>query len=133
MKDALLDFGSMTLAIKTTAVYSDVLDFGAFSAFTKHTTGMDKPADVVIRTATNFNAADTVAITIQDSADNDTFVDVVSGPTVAAPTIASGVGILGMPAQHQRYVRLKAYPNSSGTLTETIITGYIEFGANRTV
>jgi len=133
MKDGLLDFGSMTLATKTTAVYSQALDFGAFSAYTNHTTGMDKPMDLVVLAATDFNAADTVAITIQDSADDSTFADLISGPTVAAPTIASKIGNLQLPAQHRRYVRIKAYPNSSGTLTETIITAFLEPGANKTV
>ena len=133
MKDALLDFGSMTLATKTTAVYSDVLDFGAFSAFTKHTMGMDKPMDLVVLAAANFNAADSVIITIQDSADNSSYADLISGPTITAPTIASKIGNLQLPAQHRRYVRIKAYPNSSGTLTETIISAFLEPGANHTV
>lgn len=130
MKDGLLDFGTMTLATKTTAVYSDILDFGAFSTFTKHTTGMDRPADIVVRSAANFNAADTVAITVQDSANGSDFLDLYTGVTLAT-VVAGVIQILAMPPQHRRYVRLKAYPDSSGTLTETAITAYIEPGANR--
>jgi len=132
MKDALLDFGSMTLATKTTAVYSQALDFGTLSGFTTHTTGMDKPADIVVRTAVAFNAADNVIITVQDSADDSTFLDLYSGVLVEAPGIGV-IQILPMPTQHRRYVRIKAYPNSSGTFTETAITAYIEPGANRTL
>ena len=130
MRDGLLDFGTMTLATKDTAVYSQALDFGAFSTFTKHTSGMDKPADIVVRTAVAFNAADDVAITVQDSADDTTFLDLITGVNVEAPGIGV-IQILPMPVQHRRYVRLKALPTSSGTLTETAITAYIEPGANR--
>ena len=135
MKDGLLDFGSMALATKDTAVYSQALDFGEFHAdspFTKHTIGLDTDAAVVFRTADAFNAADDVQFTIQDSADDDSFLDLVSGVNVEAPD-AGIIQILNMPSHHRRYVRIKALPTSSGTLTASTVTAYIEFGANRTI
>jgi hypothetical protein len=134
MKDALLDFGTLSLATKDTKVYSsNTLDFGSIdsgSNFTKHT---EEPyLTLVVKAAVAFNAADSVQISIQDSADNSSFADLVTGPVIATPGVGT-VALMDMPKQHRRYVRVAANPTSSGTLTATDITAYLEFGPHRTM
>lgn len=134
MRDAELIFGDIANATKDTQVYSaDTLDFGAlqtgYSKSTKHRTGVTENLNAVFITAAAFNAADSVRCIIQDSANGTDWADLIAGPTVAAPG-AGIISVLPLPVEHRRYLRASCYPTSSGTLTASTVTAYIEPGSN---
>jgi len=134
MRDAQWIFGLITAAVKTTQVYSaDSVKLGAINAkspFSLHQTGKVNGFEVVFALTSALAAADTLIPIIQDSADGDTWAELVRGP-ITTTALASGSRLrLPVPIEHKQYLRASVYPNSSGTLTETTMTAWIEAGPN---
>jgi hypothetical protein len=135
MRDGKLLFGDIANATKTTQVYSaDTLDFGAlqtgYTKSSKHRTGETGQMKVVFALGADMNAADTVVCIIQDSATNNAdWTDLARGPTLATVT-AGIIASFHLPPEHKRYLRASCYPDSSGTLTASTVTAWLEPGAN---
>ena len=131
MRDALLKFGSLSLATKATAVYSaDVIDFGA-----SHDAEWDEAnsPDVVVkfRAEAAFASTDGYQPLIQVSADNSSWTTVMTGPTVSAP-VKNQVYEMQIPRSDTawRYMRVGAIPVSTGTFTAKTMTAWIEIGGH---
>ncbi|MCK9331229.1 MAG: hypothetical protein M0Q94_15240 [Candidatus Cloacimonetes bacterium] len=131
MRDALLKFGSLSLATKATAVYSaDVIDFGA-----SHDAEWDEAnsPDVVVkfRAEAAFASTDGYQPLIQVSADNSSWTTVMTGPTVSAP-VKNQVYEMQIPRSDTawRYMRVGAIPASTGTFTAKTMTAWIEIGGH---
>ncbi len=134
MRDAKLIFGDIANAVKTTQVYSaDVLDFGAlqtgYTKSTLHQTGETEQMKVLFSVGVDMNVADTVVCIIQESADNSSWGDLVRGPTLASVK-AGVIASFMLSPKHKRYLRASCYPDSSGTLTASTVSAWIEPGAN---
>lgn len=131
MKDATLIFGNISLATKATAVYSaNVIDFGA-----SHGSEWDEAnsPNVVVkfRAEAAFADIDDYQPLIQVSADNSTWITVMTGPTVSAPA-KNQVYEMQIPRSDTawRYMRAGAVPISSGTFTAKTMTAWIEIGGH---
>lgn len=97
-----------------TEITSSVIDFLQKAP----TTGLnDRPLYVVCKFPKPL-VGTSLAIAIEDSADNGTFVPVLQTGAIAPADSAKGIAI-PMPVKHRRYVRLKATPTSitAGTMT----------------
>ena len=113
MKDALNDFGTITLTGSASAVIlsSDVIDFGPIdgrASAQTHRTGEQHDSTVVFALSINAAAAIT-AIKLQHSDDNSTFADLLAGPAIAAatkagdaPSARSALAISGLPTELPR-------------------------------
>jgi len=132
MRDAKLLFADITCATKTTQVYSGTaLDFGAlqtgYTKSAKHRTGVTEGMQVVFSIDADANAADTFKCIVQESADDSSWTDLVGGPTLA--TCKEGIiAVFNLPPEHKRYLRTAVYPDSSGTLTSTVVNSWVEPG-----
>lgn len=125
MRDALLIFGSMSLATKDTAVYSaDTLDLNLPA---KQFTGRENNVCVVFQPSADFAEVDGMIPFIQDSANGADFTTILTGAEVTAPTEKSQI-VLPIPVSHKRYLRAGATPKSSGTFTAVAATAWIELG-----
>ena len=125
MRDALLIFGSMSLATKNTAVYSaDVLDFDLPSV---HYTGRENNVCAVFQPSADFASVDGMTPFIQDSADGSDWTTILTGHEITAPKEDTQI-VLPIPVSHKRYLRAGATPASSGTLTAVAVTAWIELG-----
>lgn len=99
------------------AITSDAYDFGqeapASGAYAD-------PIVVVIQAksaTTGAGTSNAVTFKIQDSADNSSYADVLTVPTVPGADIAKGL-VIPMPIKHRRYVKLVT--TVTGTVTGTI-------------
>lgn len=125
MRDALLMFGSISLATKDTTVYSaDTLDL---EDPTNQHIGREGNVVVVFRAKAAFAATDGMIPIIQTSDDNSTWKTILSGPDVAKP-VKDQTMLLPFPIEHSRYIRVGAIPSSSGTFTAKSVDAWIELG-----
>jgi hypothetical protein len=146
MRSVLENFGAIALATKDVQVYSaDTLDWGeidsralrfkvAAGTGLYHRTAIGQQEVVVFTQAADGNAADGFIPIIQDSADNSTFNDCLTGQNTQT-TFGAGVAIkkgkvvaIPMPRVHRRYMRASVTPKSTGTLTASSVTAHIESG-----
>lgn len=130
MRDALLDFGTISLAVKDTAVYSESsLDMGAIATKFRNTVHNNAGNEVylVFETPADFAAADGLIPFIQDAVTDGSFTTILTGPETTAPVAGQKVR-LPLPPSHRRYLRAGVTPKSSGTLTACTVEAYIEFG-----
>lgn len=140
MKDALLDFGTLSLAVKDTIVYSEheidweAIDSRATRLDGFHRQGVAKDLCVVFVANADFAAIDDFIPAIVDGAATAPTTAVITGPRVASYTgnqVYQGIAwVLPLPKKHKRYMRAAATPKSSGTFTATTMEAYIEYGAN---
>jgi hypothetical protein len=145
MRSVMEVFGAIALATKDTQVYSaDTLDWADLDARALRFkvaagTGLfhreiGDDGCVCFRQALAGNAADGFIPIIQDSPDNSTFTDCLTGQNTQV-TFGAGVAIpagtvvaVPLPRVHRRYMRASVMPKSTGTLTASSVTADIEFG-----
>lgn len=112
-------------AVTVTAVSTDVIDFGQPNP----NTGLsDLYCTIGVGTAATAAGAATVTITLQDSADNSTFTDVVSTQAIGKAALTVGAQfVLPMPVTHRRFVRLNytvaTGPLTAGTFSAQVVAG----------
>jgi len=129
MRDSLLKFGNISLATKDVQAYSaDVLDLGAVDKWTKH-----HPQDglvVCFRNTTALASVDSYIPILQDSADNSTYNDLLSGQQTATSLAAGTILRIPIPKEYRRYLRASAMPKSTGTFTAVTVEAWIEGGGD---
>jgi len=126
MRDKLLIFGKIELAVKNTAVYSaDSLDLNTPAV--QHT-GRIGNVVVKFRVDDDFESVDSFIPIIMESADNSTYTELMRGPQIDKPAAGDFI-TLPMPNTHKRYLKAGAVPISSGTFTASEVTAWIELGA----
>lgn len=102
-------------AVTASAASTDVIDFGQANP----NTGMDDRTKMVITVdeAAAAAGAATVVFSVQDSADNSTFADVVASGAIGKADLGAGKQIvLAMPTKLRRYCRVY-YTVATGPLT----------------
>jgi len=140
MKDALLDFGTISLAVKDTDYYGEneidweAIDDRSLRLNGWHRQGLAKDLCVVFVANADFNAADDFIPFIADDSSATPTVKSITGPQVSAYTgheVYKGIAwVLPLPKKHKRYMRAGATAKSTGTLTECSLEAYIEYGAD---
>jgi hypothetical protein len=109
----------------TSSGSENVLDFQAIdprAAMQSHRTGEQHDSSVVFFATADITAG-TATPKLQDSDDNSTFADLVTGPATTKPK-AGILAVIPMPKTHKRYVRAMV----TGTLTGGSITAFLEPG-----
>jgi len=113
-------------AVTVTAPSTDVIDFGQATP----DIGMDDMSNMVITTSEAAAAvgAATVTFSVQDSADNVTFADVVVTAAIPKATLVAGYQhIIPMPYTLRRYCRVNytvaTGPLTAGKFSAQIVTG----------
>ena len=113
-------------AVTVTAVSTDVIDFGQPNP----NTGLNDRmyCTIGVGAAATAAGAATVTITLQDSADNSTFTDVVSTQAIGKAALTVGAQfVLPMPVTHRRFVRLNytvaTGPLTTGTFSAQVVAG----------
>lgn len=133
MRDGLLSLGTITLATAGAQVGSEYsIDLAALAtAFTKDTNHQAPrgPAFMVFQLRAALSSGETIDVSIQDSADNSTYADVIE--MTASTKTAAGVFIrLPLPVEHRRYIRGAAIGQHGSSFSDAILDCWIEFGAN---
>lgn len=112
--------------VTTTAASSDVIDLGQ----TNPNLGLNDHTSLAITvdTAVTADGAATVTFSLQDSADNSSFADVVATAAIGKATLVAGAQIvLPMPTKLRRYVRVyytvATGPLTAGKFSAQIVTG----------
>lgn len=113
-------------AVTASAASTDVIDFGQANP----DVGMNDRSQMVItvdEAATAAGAA-TVAISVQDSADNSTFADVAVTVAIPKATLVAGYQhVIPMPTKLRRYCRVyytvATGPLTAGKFSAQIVTG----------
>ncbi len=112
--------------ITTSAASTNVIDFGQ----TKPNTGMDDRCKMVVTVAKSVDAASpaTVTFSVQDSADNSTFTDVITSGVIDKASLIAGLQmVMPMPTQLRRYCRVYYKvangPLTSGKFSAQVVTG----------
>jgi hypothetical protein len=120
MTDYLNRFGAVT-----NTGSEEVLDFAEIdsrAAMQSHRTGEQHECTVVFHAAANI--AGSVTPKLQDSADNTTFTDLVTGQAVTNPK-AGNFAFIAMPQTHKRYVRAALAAAQAG------VTAFLEPGTSK--
>ena len=113
-------------AVTATAASTDVIDFGQANP----DVGMTDQCSMVITTdeAATASGAATVTFSVQDSADNSTFVDVAATAAIAKATLVAGYQhVIPMPTKLRRYCRVyytvATGPLTAGKFSAQVVTG----------
>ena len=113
-------------AVTATAASTDVIDFGQANP----DLGMTDQCSMVITTdeAATASGAATVTFSVQDSADNSTFVDVAATAAIAKATLVAGYQhVIPMPTKLRRYCRVyytvATGPLTAGKFSAQVVTG----------
>ena len=113
-------------AVTASAASTDVIDFGQ----TSPDVGVDDRSSMVITTDESATAAGaaTVTFSVQDSADNSTFVDVAVSAAIGKATLAAGYQhVIPMPTKLRRYCRVYytvgTGPLTAGKFSAQVVTG----------
>ena len=116
-------------AITVTAVSTDVIDAGATKnpAIGRDLGGGTQLFMEICVTAT-MTGAGTLAIALQDSADNSSFADVLTLPPIAFGSLVAGTRLyIPLPAKMRRYIRnnytIASGPFTGGTLSAQVVDG----------
>jgi hypothetical protein len=120
MTDYLGRFGAVT---NTGSV--NVFDFATIdprAAMQSHRTGEQHEVTVVFHTSADITGA--VTPKLQDSADNSTWADLVTGQAVTNPK-AGVFAFIPMPKMHKRYIR------AATAAAATTVTAYLEPGPHK--
>lgn len=113
-------------AVTASAASTDVIDFGQGNP----NIGLDDRSNMVItvdETAAASGAA-TVTFSVQDSADNSTFADVIASGAIGKASLAVGQQVvIPMPTKLRRYCRayytVATGPLTAGKFSAQIVTG----------
>jgi len=113
-------------AVTTTAASTDVIDLGQANpnlGLNDHTS-----LAITVDTAVTADGAATVTFSLQDSADNSSFADVVATAAIGKATLVAGAQIvLPMPTKLRRYVRVyytvATGPLTAGKFSAQVVTG----------
>jgi hypothetical protein len=91
-------------ALTVTAVSTNVLDMGV--AQPDQGQGVAKWVSAYVDAA--FASGTSIAVVLQDSADNSTFAAILTGPVVATAALVAGavMAAFALPMKHRRYLRL---------------------------
>lgn len=120
---------SVLQAITVTAPSTDVIDAGATkTAGLGRDIGTGEPLYLEVSVSTTMTGAGTLAIALQDSADNSSFADVLALPAIAVAALTAGkTYYIPLPAGMRRYIRanytIAAGPFTGGTLNAQIVDG----------
>ena len=120
---------SVLQAITVTAPSTDVIDAGATkTAGLGRDIGSGEPLYLEVSVASTMTGAGTLAIALQDSADNSSFADVLALPAIAVAALTAGkTYYIPLPAGVRRYIRanytIAAGPFTGGTLNAQIVNG----------
>ena len=120
---------SVLQAITVTAPSTDVIDAGATKkAGLGRDIGTGEPLYLEVSVSTTMTGAGTLAIALQDSADNSSFADVLALPAIAVASLTAGkTYYIPLPAGMRRYIRanytIAAGPFTGGTLNAQIVDG----------
>lgn len=120
---------SVLQAITVTAPSTDVIDAGATkTAGLGRDIGSGEPLYLEVSVASTMTGAGTLAIALQDSADNSSFADVLALPAIAVAALTAGkTYYIQLPAGMRRYIRanytIAAGPFTGGTLNAQIVNG----------
>lgn len=116
-------------AVTASAASTDVIDFGQAnpnSGLNQNTT-----MAITVDAAATASGAATVAFSVQDSADNSTFADVVVTAPIGKAALTLGAQLLiPMPTAHRRYVRVY-YTVATGPLTAGKFSAQIVAGVQQ--
>lgn len=113
-------------AVTTTAASTDVIDLGQANpnlGLNDHTS-----LAITVDTSVTADGAATVTFSLQDSADNSSFADVVATAAIGKATLVAGAQIvLPMPTKLRRYVRVyytvATGPLTAGKFSAQVVTG----------
>lgn len=120
---------SVLQAITVTAPSTDVIDAGATkTAGLGRDIGTGEPLYLEVSVSTTMTGAGTLAIALQDSADNSSFADVLALPAIAVASLTAGkTYYIPLRAGMRRYIRanytIAAGPFTGGTLNAQIVDG----------
>ncbi|MFV0602031.1 MAG: Bbp16 family capsid cement protein [Brachymonas sp.] len=124
--DKLLQVSSKQ-AVTASAASTDVIDFGQANP----NTGMDDRSHMVITVdeAAAASGAATVKFSVQDSADNSTFADVVATSAIGKAALGAGQQVvLPMPTKLRRYCRVNytvdTGPLTAGKFSAQVVAGF---------
>lgn len=113
-------------AVTVSAASTDVIDLGQ----TNPNLGLNDHTSLAITvdTAATADGAATVTFSLQDSADNSSFADVVATAAIAKAALTAGAQIvLPMPTKLRRYVRVyytvATGPLTAGKFSAQVVTG----------
>lgn len=118
-------------AVTASAASTDVIDFGQANP----NVGMDGTSKMVVTVdeAATASGAATVAISVQDSADNSTFADVAVTVPIPKGTLVAGYQhVIPMPTKLRRYCRVY-YTVATGPLTAGKFSAQIVEGIQQNV
>ena len=130
MKDALNDYGTISLAVAETTVYSEDsvnhgdLDPGYRKDF--HNNAGDGKF-LVFEPNNDFESIDGLVPIFQDSANGADWATILTGAEVTAPEAGRKIR-LAYPAKHRKHTRGGCIPKSTGTFTAKTVECYVEFG-----
>ena len=113
-------------AVTVSAASTDVIDLGQANpnlGLNDHTS-----LAITVDTAVTADGAATVTFSLQDSADNSSFADVVATAAIGKATLVAGAQIvLPMPTKLRRYVRVyytvATGPLTAGKFSAQVVTG----------
>lgn len=118
-------------AVTASAASTDVIDFGQANP----DIGMDDRSNMVITVdvAAEASGSATVAFSVQDSADNSTFADVVATVAIGKATLVAGYQhVIPMPTKLRRYCRVY-YTVATGPLTAGKFSAQVVAGIQQNV
>lgn len=113
-------------AVTASAASTDVIDYG--QANPNSGMGENLSMAITVDEAAAAAGAATVTFSIQDSADNATFADVVATAAIGKAALTAGKQVLiPMPPVHRRYLRLYytvgTGPLTAGRFSAQVVTG----------
>lgn len=119
--------GASGQAVTASAATTDVIDVG--NAYSDIGSSDQLYAAFTVAADATAAGAATVVFSLQDSADNSTFTDVLASPAIGKATLVAGYQyIIPVPAGMRRYVRgyftVATGPLTAGTFTCQIVDGY---------
>ena len=122
---------STAQAVTVTAVSTDVIDAGATKTATLGRDlggGTQLFMEITVGATFTAGGAATLAIALQDSADNVTFADVLTLPPLALASLAAGARYyIPLPAKMRRYIRnnytVATGPMLTGTINAQVVDG----------
>jgi len=118
-------------AVTASAASTNVIDFGQANP----DIGMDDRSNMVITVdvAAEASGSATVAFSVQDSADNSTFADVVATVAIGKATLVAGYQhVIPMPTKLRRYCRVY-YTVATGPLTAGKFSAQVVAGIQQNV
>ncbi len=113
---------------------TNVYDFGSAATADAALVGEELWINALVDTTATSGGAATVQVVLQDSADNVTFADVLSGPVVALAKLKAGTPLLltEPPVGLRRYFRV-AWRVGTAALTAGKFTAFVSMGVQANI